>query len=237
MREQIVPAEDAMHRCDAGCEGKRRAVGLAVLMLALAGLAAGQDAQKAGLKVSEKPLTAEQLAVYRVALGGWMAQEMPALNLAIQTVPLGDTGPTGDDSCSKELDLEPATPNVVHRFRQQDLAQLGPGRTLTLVDPDRQSREVRDNDPEKTVGEGRSIEDAVRNGFSHGLATLSEIRFDKQHKHAIASYGFYCGSLCGNGGAVVLEKVDGAWRRKSQCGDWISRQTLPAEPAAGSNPA
>jgi hypothetical protein len=73
--------------------------------------------------------------------------------------------------------------------------------------------------------------------LSHGLATLSEIRFDKQHKHAIVSYGFYCGSLCGNGGAVVLEKVDGAWRRKSQCGDWISRQTLPAEPAAGSNPA
>ena len=80
-----------MHRCDAGCEGKRRAVGLAVLMLALAGLAAGQDAQKAGLKVSEKPLAAEQLAVYRAALGGWMAQEMPALNLAIQTVPLNWT--------------------------------------------------------------------------------------------------------------------------------------------------
>ncbi len=151
-----------------------------------------------------------------------MAQEMPALNLAIQTVPLGDTGSAADESCCKGLDLEPASPTIVHRFRQQDLAQLGPSRTLTLVDPDQQKQDVRNNDPEKTVGDGRTIEDAVRNGFAHGLVTLSEIRFDKGHKHAIVSYGFYCGSLCGNGGTLVLEKMDGVWQRKSRCGDWIS---------------
>ncbi len=193
-----------------------------MLVLAAAGLAAGQDDQQAKPKVSDKPLTAEQLAVYRVVLGNWMAQEMPALNLAIQTVPLGETGPAGDEECVKGLDLEPATPTIVHRFRQQDLAQLGPSRTLTLVDPDRQKQEVRNNDPEKTVGNGRTIEDAVRNGFAHGLATLSEIRFDKGHKHAIVSYGFFCGSLCGNGGALVLEKIDGVWQRKSRCDEWIS---------------
>jgi len=191
-------------------------------MLALAGLASGQDNQETKLKVSDKPLTAEQLAVYRVVLGSWMAQEMPALNLAVQTVPLGETGPAGDEECTKGLELEPASPTVVHRFRQQDLARLGPSRTLTLVDPDWQKQEVRNNDPEKTIGDGRTIEDAVRNGFAHGLATLSEIRFDKQHKHAIVSYGFFCGSLCGNGGAVVLEKIEGVWQRKSRCGEWIS---------------
>jgi hypothetical protein len=215
-----------MLKCDAGSEGKIRLVRFAslftVLVLAAAGFAAGQDDQQPKLKVSDKPLTAEQLAVYRVVLGSWMAQEMPALNLSIQTVPLGDTGPTADQSCFKGLDLEPASPAIVHRFRQQDLAQLGPSRTLTLVDPDRQKQEVRSNDPEKTGGEGRTIEDAVSNGFAHGLATLSEIRFDKQHKHAIVSYGFFCGSLCGNGGALVLEKVDGVWQRKSRCGEWIS---------------
>jgi hypothetical protein len=236
MKQQVDPTEDAMIMCDAGFEGKRRlvrrAAGLAVLMLASVGLAAGQDAPEAKQKVSNKPLSVEQLAVYRVVLSSWMAQEMPALNLAVQTVPLGDTSPSGDDSCSKGLDLEPASPTVVHRFRPQDLAQLGPARTLTLVDPDRQRKEVRDNDPEKTIGDGRSIEDAVRNGFAHGLATLSEIRFDKQHKHAIVSYGFYCGSLCGNGGALVLEKIDGVWQRKSRCDEWISRLNLPVEAAA-----
>lgn len=215
-----------MARCDAGFEGKRRpvryALRLGVLALATVGLAAGQEAQDAKPKVSDKPLSAEQLAVYRAVLGNWMAQEMPALNLAIQTVPLETTGAFGDEDCAKGLELEPASPTVVHRFRQQDLPQLGPGRTFTLVDPDRQRKEVRDNDPEKTIGEGRSIEDAVRNGFAHGLVTLSEIRFDKEHKHAIVSYSFFCGSLCGNGGAVILEKIDGAWQRKSQCGAWIS---------------
>ena len=200
----------------------RYAALLAVLMMVLAGLASGQDSTEAKPKVSDKPLTAEQLAVYRVVLGSWMAQEMPALNLAAETVPLGDTGPTADESCSKGLDLETASPTLVHRFRQQDLAQLGPSRTLTLVDPDLQKQDVRNNDPGKTFGDGRSIEDAVRNGFAHGLATLSEIRFDKGHKHAIVSYGFYCGSLCGNGGALVLEKIDGVWQYKSRCGDWIS---------------
>jgi len=195
---------------------------LAVLVLAGAGFAAGQDDQEPKPKVSNKPLTAEQLGVYRAVLGRWMAEEMPAINLAIQTTPLEKTGAFGDEDCEKGLDLEPASPTLVHRFRQQDLAQLGPTRTFTLVDKDRQEQEVRNNDPEKTIGGGRTIDDAVRNGFAHGVATLSEIRFDKGHKHAIVSYGFICGSLCGNGGTVVLEKVDGEWRRKSNCHDWIS---------------
>jgi hypothetical protein len=198
------------------------AASLVLLILAAVGFAASQDSTETKPKVSDKPLTAEQLAVYRVVLGSWMAEEMPAINLAVQTTPLEKTGVFGDEDCEKGLDIEPATPAVVHRFRQQDLAQLGSSRTFTLVDKDRQEQEVRSNDPEKTVGDGRTIDDAVRNGFAHGLATLSEIRFDKGHKHAIVSYGFFCGSLCGNGGTVVLEKIDGEWRRKSNCHDWIS---------------
>jgi hypothetical protein len=123
--------------------------------------------------------------------------------------------------CDKGLDLEPVVPTVVHRFRAADLQQLGSD-TIVLVDSEWQTKEVAENDPGKTIGEGRSIEDAVRNGFAHGLVTLSEIRFDKTHKHAIVSYGFYCGSLCGNGGTVILENADGTWRRKSVCGAWIS---------------
>ena len=86
---------------DAGFEGKhqlgRFASIFTVLVLAAAGIASAQDDQQAKPKVSDKPLTAEQLAVYRVVLANWMAQEMPALNLGIQTVPLGETGPAGDE--------------------------------------------------------------------------------------------------------------------------------------------
>jgi hypothetical protein len=193
----------------------------ATLMLVFAGLATAQEAAETKPKVSDQPLTAEQLAVYRVVLHGWMENELSAVNLSVQTTPSPTGGPFIDKMCDKGLDLEPVVPTVVHRFRAADLQQLGSD-TIVLVDSEWQTKEVAENDPGKTIGEGRSIEDAVRNGFAHGLVTLSEIRFDKTHKHAIVSYGFYCGSLCGNGGTVILENADGTWRRKSVCGAWIS---------------
>ncbi len=210
---------------------------LAVFMLICIGFAAGQTAQEAAQgaaqdadanpKVSGKPLTAEQLAVYRAVLGNWMEHDVSSINLAVETIPLQATEPGGSGECAKGLDLEPAPSPVVHRFRMQDLSRLG--RNIALVDPTRQRKEVQDNDPERTAGQGKSIEDAVRNGFAHGLVTLSEIRFDRRHKSAIVSYGFYCGRLCGNGGTVVLEKLDGFWARKARCDDWISRLALPPD--------
>jgi hypothetical protein len=193
----------------------------AALVLVFAGLAAAQEAAESKPKVSDQPLTAEQLAVYRVALHGWMENEVSTINLSVQTIPFPTSGAFDAGDCGKDLNLEPVVAGVVHRFRPADLPQLGSDK-IGLVDPERQRNEVAENDPGKTIGEGRSIEDAVRNGFAHGLVTVSEIRFDKAHKHAIVSYSFFCGSLCGNGGTVILEKVDGAWRRKSQCSNWIS---------------
>ncbi len=180
--------------------------------------------------VSTQPLTSEQLAVYRAVLGDWMPNEMPTMNLSIQTVPLKANEPSGDKDCAKGLDLEPVAPTIVHQFRDADLAQLSSPR-IVLVDPERGRKDAEDNDPEKTIGNGSSIEDAVRNGFARGLATLSEIQFDKNHTHAIVAYSFYSGQLCGNGGTVVLEKTDAGWRRKSRCHVWISL-AAPAENSA-----
>jgi hypothetical protein len=192
-----------------------------MLLIGFAGLAAAQEFAETKPKVSDQPLTAEQLAIYRTVLHGWMENEVSAINLSIQTVPLTADGLFGYEGCDKGLELEPAAPGVVHRFRAADLTQLGSGK-ISLVDPERGNKEVADNDPGKTIREGRSIEDAVRNGFAHGLVTLSEIRFDKEHKKAIVSFSFFCGSLCGNGGTVVLEKTDGGWKRGSRCHDWVS---------------
>lgn len=203
------------------CGWRGIAVRLAALVLTGASLAGGQEARDAKPKVSEKPLTAEQLSIYRAVLGNWMEDELSTVNLAIQTEPLQSTGPFGDEECAKGLDLEPVPLAIVHRFRAQDLPQLGSDK-IHLVDPALQRKDVAENDPEKTMRNGKSVEDAVSNGFAHGLVTLSEIHFDKQHKLAIVSYGFFCGSLCGNGGTVVLEKTDGGWKRKSRCHDWIS---------------
>jgi len=194
-----------------------KCAGFALVLFATINFAAAQEAQP---KVSDKPLTAEQLGIYRSVLSEWMHHGWSSVNLAVQTVPLDATGPVGDSECAKGLDFEAATPEL-HRFRAADLAKLGSD-NIALVDPDRQRDEVRENDPERTAGKGKSIEEAVSNGFAHGLFTLSEIRFDKQHKLAIVSYGFFCGSLCGNGGTFVLEKTDTGWSRRKRCADWIS---------------
>ena len=183
--------------------------------------AASAPAQRPKARVSPAPLSAEQLAVYRVVLHGWMEGDVPTINLADKTIQLETEGPISDEGCAKGLEMEPASPSIVHRFRAEDLAHLGSDK-IVLVDEDRQSKEVAENDPERGIGRGKSIDDAVRNGFSHGLVTLSEIQFDKAHNHAIVAYGFRCGGLCGNGGTWILEKQDGVWVRKSRCQEWIS---------------
>ena len=99
--------------------------------------------------------------------------------------------------------MEPVQPNVVHSFKTDDLGRLGVS-SIHLVDPNEQKKEVEKNDPGKAIRKGISVDDAVRNGFAHALFTLSEIWFDKDHEHAIVSYRFWCGSLCGNGGTEVL---------------------------------
>jgi len=197
-----------------------------VIVLALVAPAAlipsaAQVTSEAKPRVSAGPLTAEQLAVYRFVLGNWMQDELSTVNLSIQTESTDQAGPFGPGDCGKGLDLEPVSPGLVHRFRPEDLLQLGSGK-IVLVDPDRQRKEVAENDPERGMSNGQSVEEAVRNGFAHGLVTLGEIRFSRDHKLAIVSYGFFCGSLCGNGGALVLEKSDSGWRRKSRCGEWVS---------------
>jgi hypothetical protein len=109
----------------------------------------------------------------------------------------------------------------VHRFRPEDLAQLG-SKKIELVDVEKQAQDVKENDPRRSIEDGKSIAAAVSNGFAHGLVTLSEIRFDEKHEHAIVWYGFVCGGLCGNGGTVILAKKDGVWQRGRNCSNWIS---------------
>jgi len=190
------------------------------LWLALGNMLA-LGAQESKPKVSDAPLTSEQLAIYRIVLNGWMnnGQGKHPVHLSVET-----TLPASSDmdvDCAKGLDMETTSPNEIHHFRSADLPQLGSVR-IELVDPEKQAAEVRENDPGKHIREGSKIVDAVSNGFAHGLVTLGEIHFDKGHTHAILWYGFTCGALCGNGGTVLLEKNKSVWKIKSQCSNWVS---------------
>ena len=98
-----------------------------------------------------------------------------------------------------------------------------PGKNMRLVDANQQAILVANNDPERKMGKGESVKDAVKSAFATGLFSVSEIAFDKEHRHALVSYRFWCGSLCGSGATLVFEKVDGEWRSTDRmCGGWIS---------------
>lgn len=45
---------------------------------------------------------------------------------------------------------------------------------------------------------------------------MSEIAFDKERHFAAVKYSFWCGSLCGHGRTLVLEKVNGKWQIETE---------------------
>lgn len=154
-------------------------------------------------------------------LNRWMGRESDSLNLADVTAAFPTDGAFGAKDCLKGLDIETGHRGPVHPFRSEDLAKLSSVK-IRLVDDKAQEKEIEKHDPGKAIREGRSVDDAVKNGFLHGKAWFSEILFDKTHTHAVVFYGFHCGSLCGNGGTAILEKQNGVWKVKSQCGIWMS---------------
>jgi hypothetical protein len=194
-------------------------IGIALLFLTgFPGLAllSAQETPERKPTLSEKALTAEELAVYRVVLSAWMdnGKGRHAVHLSVETMPflLSDM----DLNCGKSLEMTEGSVGEVHRFRAEDVKFLAPSK-VELVDPEAQLKEVAENDPHKNIHKGTSIGEAVANGFAHGLTRLGEIHFDKEHTHAIVAYDFSCGATCGNGSTVILEKKDGVWGIRSHC--------------------
>jgi hypothetical protein len=208
---------------------------LALLVLLVPAVAGGQQALDAKPKVSETPLTAEQLAVYRavllIAFGGdtkcnkqgericlSILYGEGGINLSDQTSTI-DHLDAGD--CLKRLSIEKNIPSEIHHFRMEDVANLG-SMKIRLVDPDQRMKWIHEHNPDDGRREGRTAKAVVEDGFEHGLTTLSEIQFDESHTHAIVSISYECGWVCGDGATMLMEKKGGVWTRKKQCGGWIS---------------
>jgi hypothetical protein len=121
------------------------------------------------------------------------------------------------------MDIEPqgllSATQSYHELTQ-DVFDVG---KVRLVDPNEQATIVHSNDPDNAMRRGQSTNAAVEAAFVNGLFPLSEIAFDTERKHALASYSFVCGSLCGSGNTWVFEKVAGRWKKVSlTCGGWVS---------------
>jgi len=173
-------------------------------------------------------MTVEQIAVYRAVLERYVKGSDHTLNLANQTEPLAPSDSSGssdenDLSCVKsfDLDLTSRSALLVHRFNPAIALNL----KVVLVDPDEQTRIVKENDPQKLMGKGvtdKELDGALDKAFKTGLFTLSEILFDKPHRRAFLFYSFYCGRLCGHGSLVILKKAGKRWKINKTCGEWVS---------------
>ncbi len=171
-------------------------------------------------RLGKAPLTADAIAVYRAFLAQYDNGAPGQVNLADRTVALEVS--EHDQGCVKGIEFEDLAEaqSRIHRLSPDVFAE---NKKVRLVDPKVQMAEVKRNDPGEAIRRGKRVEDAVGAGFAAGYLELSEIAFDKSHRQAVLTYGFYCGALCGHGGILVFENVGGQWKRsKRVCSEWIS---------------
>jgi hypothetical protein len=172
---------------------------------------------------SAVPLSADEIAIYKAVLERWVAGEHGVLNVSLATYPADALSPShsiSDCQCVKDIAVESllAASHSFHNLTRDVLSG-----NMKLVDAKEQAISIRNNDPGKTMDEGMPVKKAVANGFANGLFSLSEIAFDTDHHHALVSYSFRCGSLCGSGSTLMFEMIGGEWKRTDRiCGGWIS---------------
>jgi len=204
----------------------RKIIVIAFACLALNVSSDAQDEPKPTL--SNEPLTAEQIAIYRVVLAAYRKGADDALNLADRTELFERTEGASDLGCTRGI--RPNDPNpvpVVHRIASS--AMLGP--KLVLVDPDHQQEQIKKNDPQNLLKRAiddheqvtdKQLDDSVKQAFETGVFSLSEIGFDKEHRYAVVAYSFVCGGLCGSGNTLILRKAGKKWKVIKRCGGWVS---------------
>jgi len=178
--------------------------------------------------VSKAPLTTEQVAVYRALLSDYMKDSQGTLNLSNQTEPL-DLKASLAEGCVGKLQLEGSdrSDSIVHEI--PNATKLLPN--VVLVDPQQQEAKVKQNDPQQLIKKAleggprptdEQMDNSLKLAFSTGLFSFSEIVFDKAHRHALVSYSFVCGGLCGHGNTLLLEKAKNTWKIKKTCSSWVS---------------
>ena len=174
---------------------------------------------------SPTALSADEVAIYQALLRHYVSDEPgPTLNVSMKTYPLDPESHMNglrSGECLKDVHLDnlPRASSMYHELPPEVL----PGKNMRLVDPNKQAKIVKRNDPGRTIAKGKAVHDAVGEAFVSGLFSMSEIAFDKEHHYAVVTYTFWCGSLCGNGSIVVFENVGGGWKdTQRHCSSWIS---------------
>ena len=199
-----------------------RTPGLVLLCVLLFGSAFAGDPKPV---LSKTPLSADSMLIYKAELRRYLGGDGDSkhpLNVSQSTgtfdVTLAANEPSAGCVSGLELEGSDAARTEFHQFAADAFTDF-PG--VRLVDPEKQAKIIKRNDPERTIQAGSPVHDAVAGAFQTGMLTFSEIVFDKSHTHAVLRYTFWCGKLCGHGGSLVYKK-DKEWTLDHLCGNWIS---------------
>jgi hypothetical protein len=185
---------------------------LAFVVIGMAAASVGP----ADVHAQDATTSADAAAVYKAFLRHWMGKSHDAVNVARVAEPMR---PEGDDGgCGGHPDIEAIIKRPAERI--DDLSKvLGPDPSIHYVD----RSTWRPTDPQRLIGQGKPVKDAVKAGISAALLTFSAIAFNERHDVAVFSYGFVCGGLCGTGGITIMRKKGGAWEPDPrECSIWIS---------------
>lgn len=160
-----------------------------------------------------------KLEVYRAFVSAY--SEGHRVNLANVTS-LFDAETEGVISCAPSV---LATTLASRWFRTTALKQRDfSNSSVHIVDPEDQAAQVRIHDPMNNISNESDIDRAVAGAFDAGLLQVSEIGFDISGQHALFTFSFYCGGLCGHGGVALFDRVGDRWVwSHRRCGsDWWS---------------
>lgn len=105
-----------------------------------------------------------------------------------------------------------ATTLVSRLFRTTTLSQSDfQISALHVVDPEEQAMLVQTHDPDINIFSEDDIDRAVADAFEAGILQVSEVGFDITGQHAMLTFSFTCGRLCGHGGAALFDRVGDRW--------------------------
>jgi hypothetical protein len=153
--------------------------------------------------------------VYRAFLESF--SDGQPLNLSRDTVRF-DASAAAVLRCAPSVLLTSALPRAgeASPLEQADF----PDTSVRVVDPNVQALVVRMRDPSLAIREAHDLDVAVEAAFDAALLKVSDVRFDLLGQHALMTYSFSCGMLCGSGGTERFDRIRGRWvRSEKSCGD------------------
>ncbi|HWE44603.1 MAG TPA: hypothetical protein VG407_01130 [Caulobacteraceae bacterium] len=185
-----------------------------ILVIAGLSLATGAAVTKSGNAAPNPAGAADEQAIYETVLRSWLdgSHDAQMVNQRLGAPPSASE----NAECAKGVRFSKAAVDAP-TDKTLDPATFHQ-RNIVLVDGDKWAAD----DPERSMAQGKSVDDAVKQAFSHSLISFSQVAFSEDGKDALVSFRMTCGMLCGHGFTLWMHKSNGHWNRAGECGSYVN---------------